>query len=471
LTDEEAQKLREENLSGIYLSPEDVRFYPAGDLASQVIGFVGSDGTETNGRYGIEAFWEKELKGETGSLFQERDNRGRWISVSDRDLKEAKDGSDLVLTIDYTLQYETEKILKETVEKHQADGGTVIIMEPSTGKILALANAPSFNPNEFGKAENMEVFLNPAVSGTYECGSVFKTITAAIGIDSGKIRPETTFTDTGVIHEAGYAIKNSDGKAYGRQTMTEVLEKSLNTGAIFIEQSIGNRMFQEYLKRFGFGERTGIELPGEVPGNVSNLNNLKRDINFFTASFGQGISVTPLQLLNAYATIANGGKLMKPQIVERIVDPSGSEKEIEPEELRRVISEEAARETGRMLRSVVVTGHGKRADVPGYLVGGKTGTAEVAKAGAKGYEEGLTIGSFAGYAPIDNPRFAILVKITNPKGVQWAESTAAPAFGKIMKFALEYYKVESTEPIDVKKLNAASELENSPLIPAVQPDN
>ncbi|EKD46603.1 MAG: hypothetical protein ACD_67C00153G0003 [uncultured bacterium] len=445
LSSDEVAKIREAKIAGIYLSPESFRYYPAGELASQIIGFVGSNGDEQKGMYGIEAFWEKKLRGESGMLNQEGDARGRWISVSDRDVQEAKNGPDVILTINHTVQFEVEKILKETMEKFSAEGATAIVMEPTTGKILALANQPSFNPNDFSAVEDISVFSNPAVSQPYESGSVFKAFTEAIGIDDGKINGDTTYVDTGVVKEAGYEIRNSDLKANGVQTMTEVLEKSLNTGVIYIEKLVGNKKFSEYVDMFGFGQKSGIDLPGEVPGNINNLSNFKSDINFFTASFGQGISVTPIQLVNAYAALANKGTLMKPQIIEELRYADGSVEKIEPQRVRQVISESSAEQISKILRSVVVNGHGKRADVPGYLVGGKTGTAQVAKAGARGYEEGVNIGSFAGYAPTNDAKFVVLVKIINPKGVEWAESSAAPTFGQIMKFLLEYYKVSPTE--------------------------
>jgi len=227
--------------------------------------------------------------------------------------------------------------------------------------------------------------------------------------------------------------------------MTQVLEKSLNTGAIYVEKLIGNSAFDDYIKKFGFGEKSGIDIPGEVPGNINNLSNPRININFFTAAFGQGISITPIQLAMGYAVFANKGILMKPQIVDELRYSDGSVEEVAPQEVRQVISESSADQVSQMLRAVVTNGHGKQADVPGYLVGGKTGTAQVAKSNAKGYEEGINIGSFAGFAPLNDPQFVVLVKIVNPKGVLWAESSAAPTFGKIMKFLLEYYKVKPTE--------------------------
>ncbi len=448
ISEDEVNRIRDLKLKGVRLMPEIYRYYPGEELASQIIGFVGSDGEKQIGRYGLEAYWEEELKGKNGSLSQERDSAGRWISISDREMVPPEDGVDLVLTIDETVQYEIEKILKATMEKHQADGGSILVQEPETGKILAMANYPNFNPNEFNKVEDMNAFLNSAISSTYESGSVFKTFTLASGIDAGVISPNTTYVDTGVISEAGYNIKNSDGKAYGEQTMTQVLEASLNTGVIFVEKLLGNARFKDYILKFGFGEKTGINLPGELAGNITNLKNLKSHIQFFTASYGQGLTVTPLQVLNAYSAIGNGGNLMKPQIIEKIIYSDGTEKTIEPEIIRPVIKKETSEQVKNMLESVVVNGHGKRAAVPGYRVGGKTGTAQVAKKDSVGYEDGVTIGSFAGLAPLEKPRFAVIVKIDNPKDVLWAESSAAPAFGEVMRFLLTYYNVEPSQKIE-----------------------
>lgn len=445
LSEEEVKKIRELKMPGIYLSSENFRYYPGGELASQLVGFVGSNGNENRGMYGLEAYLESELKGESGSLSQEGDSRGRWISIAERSIQDAKNGADVYLTIDHTAQYEVEKILKESLEQFAAESGTIVVSDPKTGKIIAMANQPSFNPNDYAKVEDLSTFSNPAVSMSYESGSVFKTFTEAIGIDTGKINPNTTYVDTGEVKEAGYKIQNSDKKAYGTQTMTQVLEKSLNTGVIWIEKMVGNAIFADYVKRFGFGEKTGIELPGEVRGNISNMSVLKRNINFYTVAFGQGITVTPIQLAMGYGALANGGTLMRPHVIDKLVYTDGKEEEIKPEKVRQVVSEDTAKAMGQMLRSVITNGHGKRGDVPGYLIGGKTGTAQVAKSGGGGYEEGINIGSFAGYGPINDPQFVVVVKLNNPKNVEWAESSAAPTFGKVMKFLLEYYKIKPTE--------------------------
>jgi cell division protein FtsI/penicillin-binding protein 2 len=453
LSDEEIDRINELKLPGIHLAEESYRYYPGGNLASQIVGFVGWKGDQYGGRYGAEAYFEDKLKGKEGEVSQNSDTLGRWISIGEKQLEPASDGEGIVLTIDHIVQYETEKILEKSVERFGAKSGSIIVMEPTTGKILAMANWPSFNPNDYSQVEDMDVYRNLAVSDTYEPGSIFKPITMASAIDSGKVGPETTYSDTGVVKEAGYTIKNSDEKSNGRQTMTQVLEKSLNTGVIFAEKQLGNKNFADYVRRFGFGEPTGLTFPGEAGGNIENLKYLNRNIEFFTAAFGQGITVTPLQILSAYNVIANGGLLMQPQLVEKYILPDGQEQAVEPVEVKRVISQKAAYETSGMLRSVVEKGHGKRAGIPGYQVAGKTGTAQVASTEKKGYEEGKTIGSFAGFAPVDNPRFSIIVKINDPTAVEWAESSAAPTFGELMKFLLDYYNVEPTEEYSQKDLD------------------
>jgi len=454
LNDEEAEKIKNSGWKGVHLADEIYRYYPSGELASQVVGFVGWEKEGLAGKYGTEAFFEKRLSGKEGDIFQNRDSSGNWITVGERKITEAQNGESLILTLDHIIQYETEKILKSAVDQFAAESGSVIIMETSTGRILTLANYPTFNPNEYSQVDSMDLYRNPVVSDAYECGSVFKPITMASALDSNRLTPETIYVDSGAVKEAGYSIRNSDLKSYGRQTMTEVLEKSLNTGAIFAQKSLGNKNFLEYLKRFGLGEKTGIELTGESPGDISNLKNLKSNIEFFTASFGQGITVTPLQLISAYNALGNDGVLLKPQILEKVVYPDGSSEEIPPQEVRRVVSRKAVLQISQMLRSVVVKGHGKRADVPGYLVVGKTGTAQVANTEKKGYAEGQHIGSFAGFAPMNNPRFTILVRINNPQAVEWAESSAAPVFGELMKFLLDYYKIEPTEEYTQASMDA-----------------
>ena len=450
LSEEEVSRIKGLSMPGVHLGSETNRYYPGGEFASSLIGFVasrkdGQDGIE--GKYGLEAAFNGELQGKSGNLREQRDSAGRWISLTDRMMSPAEDGSDLILTIDRTIQFEAERILKESIEQYAAEGGTIVVMEPKTGNILAMATLPQFDPNKFGEVESYEIFLNDATSIAYEPGSVMKPLTMAMGIEEKKVNPHTEYVDTGVVSEAGYHLKNAEGKVYGRSNMYRVLDESINTGMIFVERLIGNAVFRDYVSNFGFGEKSGFGFPGEVAGSLKNMADARQSINFFTASFGQGITTTPLQLVSAYAALGNEGVLMKPRLVEKIIHENGVEEMTRPEPVRRVVSEDTAKMMGDMLRSVVVNGHGKRADVPGYLVGGKTGTAQIAKTDQKGYDENLSIGSFVGYAPINDPRFAISVKFDRPKNVEWAESSAAPVFGKMMKFLLEYYQVQPTEII------------------------
>lgn len=445
LSDEEAQQVRALEIPGIALLPETYRYYPGESLAAQTVGFVGMKDEAFEGQYGVEASFEAMLRGETGEVSSERDAGGRWIPLGGREFQSPVHGAALVLTIERVFQYEVEKILSDAVKEFGADGGTILVMEPETGNIVALASSPVFNPNEYSTVDKAELFLNPAVSLSYEPGSIMKPITMAIGIEDGKVNAGTEYVDTGIVHEGGYAIQNAENKVYGRSSMTRVLEESINTGVIFVERLVGNARFKNYVERFGFGSPTGVRLPAEASGNLRNLENPKRSIEFFTASFGQGITVTPIQMASAYAALAHNGILMRPRIVERVIHADGRVEEIYPEEIRSVVSETTAKEIGVMLRNVVVNGHGKRADVQGYEVVGKTGTAQVAKRGEKGYEEGVNIGSFVGYAPRENPKFVVFVKIDNPKTVVWAESSAAPTFGKVMKFLLESSDIQPTQ--------------------------
>ncbi len=452
LTDEEETKIKNLRLQGLAFDTETLRFYPEKNFLSQVLGFIGfrdSDNQTKEGLYGIEKFFNDRLKGAPGFISQEKDTGGAWIFGTKRQLKPATNGDNLVLTIDKSIQFKAETVLSAAVTNNQADSGSIIVMDAKTGAILAMANSPSFDPNQYNKESNPAVYSNLATIGNYEPGSVFKAITMAGAIDEGKVSPETTYVDTGQVIIDGYTIKNSDGRAYGTQTMIQVLDASLNTGAIFAKEKLGNKDFAKYVKKFGFGKTTGIEL-SETKGDTKNLDG-KVGVNFDTASFGQGISVTPIQLVQAYDALANGGKMMKPFLVQSIIDPNGKATNTQPQILDQVISAQTASVVSAMLVDVVERGHGKKAAVPGYYVAGKTGTAQVPRKSSKGYEENNNIGSFVGYAPVENPKFVMLVRINHPRTVKFAESTAAPAFGEVAKFILNYYNIPPTRPITSKK--------------------
>lgn len=440
LPESESIAVAEAKLPGIHLQPETYRLYAEGPLAAQVLGFLGYRDDQRVGQYGAEEKFQEELAGRGGSLTAEKDIRGRWISGGVRKIDPAVDGADVILTIDRAVQFKTEQVLKNTVEGFEAESGSIVILSPKDGRVIAMASYPTFDPNYFGKVENKGAFRNQIVSEAYEPGSVFKPITAAAALDADAITPDETYEDTGSVSMDQFVIRNANERIFGVQTMVQVLEQSINTGAIYIEQKLGAQKFFDAVKRFGFGRVTGIALPAESPGNIKNLET-GGAVHYATASFGQGITVTPLQLASAYGAIANGGKLMKPLLVDSIRYSDGRVENFAPQEAGQVISSRAANTAAAMMVSVVENGHGKRAGVKGYYVGGKTGTAQVARKDGPGYDPNATIGSFAGFAPVDNPAFVMVVKIDNPKAVRFAESTAAPAFGEMAKYLLNYYQV------------------------------
>jgi cell division protein FtsI/penicillin-binding protein 2 len=440
VSEAEMQKIKDLKIDGIDFVQEDVRFYPEKNVGSHLLGFVGFKDDKKVGQYGLEEYFEKELAGKQGFLASEKDVAGRWIPVSGREWQKAEDGADLVLTIDRNIQFFACGALQKAVEKHGADGGAVVVMDPKTGAMLAMCSYPDFDPNEYAKVKDINVFNNPAIFYQYEPGSIFKAITIAAALDAGKITPTTTYDDEGFVKVDDRTIKNSDEKAHGTQTMTDVLDESLNTGAVYAVSQIGAEVFRKYVSDFGFGKATGIELDFEGEGNIKSLSK-KGAIWSATASFGQGISVTPIQVVAAFGAVANGGKLVQPYIVGEMRKSNGEVVKTDSKEIRQVISSRTSTLLGGMLVSVVENGHGKRAGVSGYYVAGKTGTAQVAKKDGSGYEKDITIGSFVGFAPVEDPKFVMLVKIDHPRDTIWAEATAAPLFGEIAKFMLNYFKV------------------------------
>ncbi|OGF27589.1 hypothetical protein A2303_02885 [Candidatus Falkowbacteria bacterium RIFOXYB2_FULL_47_14] len=426
---------------------EAYRYYPEFSIGSHLFGFVGFDDSGKIGRYGLENFFNEELTGAPGSIKAERSGNGSLIIVNDREFNEPKNGSDLILTINRSIQFNACQKLNAAALRHGADGGTVIVMEPKTGAIIAMCSWPDYDPNNYGKVDDISIYNNPAVFDQYEPGSIFKIFTMSAGIDQGKVTPESTYNDKGSIKIPGWSkpIKNSDFDTFGGHgtvDMITVLELSLNTGSIHVMQRTGPEVFADYVKKFGFGQKTGIELPGEGSGNIVNLErDVIRPVEVATATFGQGITVTPLQTITAYAAVVNGGILMKPYVVDEIVTSEGERIKTQPQPVRRVISERTSLLLSGMMVRVVEEGHSTRAAVKGYYVGGKTGTAQVAGSGTKGYEAGRTIHTFIGFAPADDPKFVMLVKLNDPKDVAWADSSTAPLFSEIAEFILNYYQV------------------------------
>jgi cell division protein FtsI (penicillin-binding protein 3)/stage V sporulation protein D (sporulation-specific penicillin-binding protein) len=439
---------KEFEVPGFGFDLQKYRYYPENEIAAHLLGFVTYVDGEGQGKYGLEEFFNEELFGKYGSLKSEKGVKSNMMIVNDREYIKPEAGSDLILTVDRNIQFAVCDKLKQSVKKHSASGGSVIVMEVKTGAIIAMCSEPAFNPNDFKDVRDIAYYNNPAAYYQYEPGSVFKTITMAIAIDQGKVSPTTTYKDEGQIMINGWPkpIKNSDFSTFGPHgvvDMTVVLDNSLNTGAIFAMNQVGPKVFAEYVKKFGFGERTGIELGSESAGNIDNLlKNKVREIDAATASFGQGIAATPLQMIMPYQAIANKGMMMKPYIIQGIIRPNGKTDVISPKQSGRVISEKTASTISGMLVNVVEKGHSKGAAISGYYLGGKTGTAQVATLG--GYSTSDYIHTFIGIAPIEEPAFVMLTKIDSPKDVQYAEGSAVPLWKDIAEFILNYYAVPKT---------------------------
>ena len=422
LTQKEVDDLKKSKFEGVYLEEEKVRYYPQETLASQAIGFLGAEGI---GQYGLEEFFNDILENAKDA--------------------EAKKGQDLILTIDYNIQFKAEKLLQEAKENLEIESGQIIVIEPISGKILTLAHFPNFNPNQYekyAKEENLEIFKNSVTQKLFEPGSVFKPMTMAGALNEGKITPETTYHDPGEIKIGGYKIDNYAKRTYpGELTMTNVLEKSINTGAVFAQKQLGEALFLNYIEKFGFFEKTNIDIRETYSENSVIKNG--RAINFATASFGQGIEMTPIQLARIYCVIANGGKLIKPYLVEKILENGNLVKEIQLETSLPIISSKTSRQLTAMLVSVIENGYGKSAKIPGYYIAGKTGTAQVAFSNLginkEGYSE-KTIQTFVGFAPAFDPKFLILIKLDNPKA-KTAEYSAVPIFHDLAEYIIHYWQI------------------------------
>jgi len=435
-------------LPGFGFDSQEYRYYPEKEIGSHLLGFVSYVDDTSRGRYGLEEFFNEELFGKTGSLKSEKAGKSSTVIVNDREYVKPEKGADIILTVDRNIEFFACEKLKEAVKKHGADGGSVIILNPKTGEIIAMCSVPDFDPNNYKDVKDIGVYNNPAIFYQYEPGSVFKVVTMAIAVDQNKVIPSTTYKDEGQIMINGWPkpIRNSDFEtkgAHGIVDMNTVLENSLNTGAIFAMKQVGPTVFAEYVRNFGFGERSGIELGSEATGNINNLlKNKVREIDAATAAFGQGIAVTPLQMIMPYQAIANKGVMMKPYIVKTIIRSDGSREEIVPKQIRRVISSRTADTMSAMLVNVVEKGHSNKAYIQGYYIGGKTGTAQIATSG--GYLKDQYIHTFIGIAPIEDPSFVMLTKIDSPRDVIYAEGSVVPLWKDIADFMLKYYQVPKT---------------------------
>lgn len=437
---EVATRVRNMKLPGIGFVPESKRFYPNMEIAAHVVGFTGRD---PNGLEGIELKYDSTILGNTGYMITERDALGRNISIMDTVIKDSSPGKSVILTLDRTIQFIAEKELAKAVTESNAKSGMALVMESDTGKVLALANYPTFNPNSYSRYSVAQL-RNHVVVDSFEPGSTFKIFTIAAAIDSGTIRATDMYNcENGIYRIADRTIH--DDHPHSRLTVSEIIKYSSNIGTAKIASKMGEEKLSSYLRNFGFGGRTGIDLPGETPGN------LKRHwygIDLATISFGQGVSLSTIQLVSALSAIANGGNLMRPYLVEQIVDDSGKVvQKTEPQIVRRVVSSETARKITKMMETVTGDGGtGTKAALDGFRVAGKTGTAQKVDPVTHVYSPSKRIGSFVGFVPADKPKLTIAVIIDEPQGVKYGGVVAAPAFRGIAQNSLAYLKIQPNQP-------------------------
>ncbi len=393
------------------------------------------------GFYGVEGYYNQWLTGMEGKRAIEQNPIGEEIPLPVHAQMAATAGTNLILTVDRNVQMIAVQELERAIEEYQAQSGTVVIMNPKTGAILALANYPSYDPNGFPDVDG-ELLADASLSKMWEPGSIFKVITWAAGLDSGTISPGTSVYDSGFREVGGRVLWNYDRQGRGWVTMTDGLAQSLNTVAAFISTSVGKETYYTYVQRFGFGNLTGVDMASEGPGMVKRPG----DSNWFpsdlgTNAFGQGIAVTPVQMLSAVSAVANDGLLMKPYIVKQFIT-NGKVVSVEPMAVRQAISQDTAATLTGMLVQVVAR-EATKAQVAGYQVAGKTGTAQIPT--AYGYDPTETIASFVGFAPADDPQFAVLVKLDKPQASPWANHTAAPAFRAIAERLIVYLQLPPDE--------------------------
>ncbi len=437
LSVEAAEAIRQLRMPGIRVVKRPQRYYPQGSLAAHVVGIAGSD---NQGLEGIEYYYDKILRGIPGQYAVERDATQKNIPGGASEFTPPESGHDVVLTIDSVLQYIAETRIQEAVIETKSERGLVLVMDPNSGEVLANAIYPTFDPNYYNDF-SADRRRNVAITDQYEPGSTFKFVTAAASVDLGLAYNERKF-DSGQYWEVGGGrVRNSDGRVFGNISFLEAMERSDNITFAKLSAEMGPERFHPYIQEFGFGSRSGVDFPGEISGMVATPRITGQALQWANTGFGQGIAVTPLQLLNALSAIANGGKLMKPYFVREIRDAQGRLVEkFEPEIIGNPVGFETATEVSQLLRSVVVNGNGNRAEVAGYYVAGKTGTAEVPQGGAYGEDR---IASFVGFAPVDDPALAILVVLYKPRtDSPYGGVLAAPVFKEIMEESLEYLGVK-----------------------------
>lgn len=439
LSEKEITAIKALGEKSIILKKDQKRFYPGVTQAAHVLGFVGSSGDELSGRYGLERYYDEDLA-RSGSDTSSSFFADLFLKAGETILSTRKREGDLVTTIEPTVQGFLERVLADDIlKKYAAAQASGIIMDPKTGAIYAMAAAPTFDPNNFSKEKSPAVFVNPLVGGVYEMGSIIKPLTMAAGLDAGVVTASTTYEDKGSLVINTKKISNFDGKARGVVPMQEVLNQSLNTGTVFVMNRLGKERFREYFKAYGLGEETGVDLPSEGVGDLRNLES-PRDIEYATASFGQGISMTPVGTIRALASLANGGVLVTPHVVKETRYGFGMTRDFVPAGERRVLKKETSKEISRMLTVVVDKALlGGTLKLPHYSIAAKTGTAQLVESGE--YSSADYLHTFFGYFPSSDPRFIVLLAVKSPRGEQYASHTLSLPFMQIAKFLLNYYEV------------------------------
>lgn len=436
------QALEKMDLFGLGFDETSLRFYPEGSSSAHLLGFVASDAYgEEVGYFGLEGFYNGELKGKKGVLTQEKDAMGLPILIGKFSLQSAKDGKTLVLNIDRAIQHVVEEKLKEGIRKYGAQGASAIVMDPKTGKVLAMAAYPSYDPLrafEYPK----EYHRNPISADAYEPGSTFKVLVMAAAINEGLVEPETVCDICdGPLEISGFTIKTWNNKYQANSTMTDVIIHSDNTGMVYAGRKLGIDRMYNYLEKYGFGKPTKIDLQDESSPPIRDKEDYK-EIDLATTSFGQGILVTPIQLITAVSSIANGGKLMEPQVVGEVREGDKIHP-IKPRVIADVLKPQTTKKVTEMMVKAVESGESKFAKPKGYRIAGKTGTAQIAVGGS--YDASNTIASFIGFAPADDPKFIMLVRYDRPKTSIYGAETAAPTFFAIAREIFTYYGIAPTE--------------------------
>lgn len=439
--------IEDEKLEGLNFVEESKRYYPNGNLAAQVLGFVG---TEDKGLDGLEMVLDDELKGGLTKEVVATDRKGNAIFGSVLAQYLPDKGKSVTLTIDATVQFIAERALEQAMVDTKPAHASVIVMDPKTGEILAMANRPTYDPNHYDKGKEQD-FKNIAVTNLYEPGSTFKPIIASAALASGKWTVDTVYNDTGSIMASGHVMQNWNGEGYGKVRLLEILKFSINTGMVRLGLTTGPEILSEYVHKYGFGQPTGIELPGEGEGLLFNPEEMA-DIDTASMSIGQGIAVTPLQMVRAFGAIANGGILMKPHIVKAYNNPDGTvASETQTESQGQAIPENVASTIVDILEKEVSEGGGNKAMVEGYHFGGKTGTAQKLNTEYGGYLDGRYIASFIGFGPVEDPKFVVLVAIDDPSnGSIYGSQIAAPVFKDIMSQLVRYYQISPSVKEEVK---------------------